>query len=507
MLSGGEAMERTRKIRFVEPASRAGRPFNMYTRRWPLMGPIILATMLHQRGYDVRIHNENISGHVEDDPETYQDICSADVVGFSIMTPTAMRAYELANRIREDTGRPTLVFGGSHATFKPQEALAYGDLVVRGEAENIIEDIASGEVDEGIVQAEPPRDLDQLPTPNHHLVRDFNHLVESTGRQSRYPLPAMTSRGCPHACKYCSVTRMFGRRVRRQSVDKVTEDLQNFADQGFRRVFFYDDNFTQNRRWTRELLERVGPLNMHFSAQTRVDFHWENRRKRKKDEELVQAMKRSGGDVLYVGYETIDDSTAEEWHKGYGKNGGLEARLAEDTHILHDMGFWVHGMFILGPQHTESNASRIVDFARRAALESMQISVLTPFPGTPLMDEMRPYLVFRDFPQDWDYFDGAHCTYNHGRLGLTKLQNVVLRAHEKFYTAGRSTLRRVRKILNAGSSLTQELGELWRHIDIAKETFKAWKKETAVFLELARSKLEGNTTSEDSSVRNHRFGT
>ena len=481
-----------RRVRFIEPGSRRGRPFNVFTRRWPLLGPILLATILDRHGYDVQVYNENVSGPVEDDPEAYQDLCSSDVVGFSVMTPTAARAYELADRIRADSGRPTLAFGGSHVTFQPDDALAHGDMVVRGEAENVITDIASGNIRQGIVEPEPVQDLDRLPAPNHYLMRDFDEVVGSALRKELYPLPVMTSRGCPHGCRYCSVTRMFGRRVRRQSVSRVHEDLQHYRDQGFGHVFFYDDNFTDDRRWTRKLLERMENLDMRFNAQARADFHWLNRRRGERDRELVRAMKRSGGDILYVGYETIDDSTAEQWKKGYGKTGGLEARLAEDTRALHEMGFWVHGMFILGPQHTESTASRIVDFAQRHSLESLQISLLTPFPGTPLMEEMRPHLIFRDFPQDWDYFDGTHCVYNHGRIGLRKLQNVLLRAHEKFYSLSRWSLRRMRRMLDPGSSIRDAFARVWQQASLARKTFKAWREETSAFLDVAGSKLARN---------------
>jgi radical SAM superfamily enzyme YgiQ (UPF0313 family) len=479
---------RNRKIRFIEPGSRRGRPFNAWITRWPLLGPITLASILERRGYDVVVYNENICGSVLDSAEAFEDLCSADVVGISIMTPTAMRGYEIADRVREAAPDATIVFGGVHATFQSEEAARHGDVVVRGEGENVIEPIARGEITEGVITTDPPQDLDALPPLNHFLMRDFDKLIRRCRRRELYELPAMTSRGCPYGCTYCSVTRMFGRKVRRQSVDKAYSDLMHYAGQGFRRFFFYDDNFTDDRAWTKDLLERIGPLKFRFNAQARVDFHWADRSRRRRDEDFLRVLRRGGGDVLYVGYETIDDETARQWRKGYRGAHRLEQRLAEDTQILHDSGFWIHGMFVLGPNHNERTADRIVNFALRNSLESIQISILTPLPGTPLMNEMRPHLLFTDYPSDWNYYDGTHCVYNHGRLGLEQVQKTVLEAHRRFYRWGLNA-RRLRAVAEGTIPLWDKLALLWDHLRIARRTLSEWRVETKHFLELARSKM------------------
>ncbi len=488
-------MIRNRKIRFIEPGSRPRRPFNAWITRWPLLGPITLASILDRHGYDVAVYNENISGPLLENSQALADICSADVVGISIMTSTAMRGYELADAVRREAPGATIAIGGVHATFLPEEAAGHADIVVRGEGENVIEDIARGEITGGIINAEPPKNLDALPPINHFLMNDFEKLMARCRRRELYELPAMTSRGCPHGCTYCSVTRMFGRKVRRQSVGKVYSDLMHYASQGFRRFFFYDDNFTDDRAWTKDLLERISPLKFRFNAQARVDFHWADRSRRRRDEDLLRALRRGGGDVLYVGYETIDEETARQWRKGYRGDRRLEQRLAEDTRILHDSGFWIHGMFVLGPEHTARTADKIVDFAIRNSLESMQISILTPAPGTPLMDQMRPHLLFNDYPQDWDYYDGTHCVYNHGRLGIEQVQRTILEAHQRFYRWGLNH-RRLRAMVEGTIPLRDKLSLLWNHLGIARRTLSEWREETRHFLELTRTKMTNSLTSE-----------
>ena len=483
-------MIRQRTIRFIEPGGRPGRPFNAWLNRWPLLGPITLATILHERGYDAAVYNENISGPITEHPKAYAEMCSADVVGISIMTPTAHRGYDIADRIRRDSPGVKLVFGGVHASFLPNEALVHSDMVVRGEGESVIEAIARGDIDRGIIDAPPLEDLDAIPTLNHFLMRDFDTLLARYQKRRMYELPVMATRGCPHGCTYCSVTRMFGRKVRRQSVEKVHGDICRYADQGFRHLFFYDDNFTSDRQWTKSLLERLGPMRMRFNAQARGDFPRIDGGRGTHDRGLLRAMRRAGCSVLYVGYETIDDAAAKEWNKGYRGNRRLAERLREDTRILHGSGFWIHGMFIMGPQHTRRTADRIVDFARGCGIETLQISILTPSPGTPLFDQMHPHLIFKEFPGDWDYYDGTHCVYDHSHLGVEAFQKVVMEAHRRFYRCGKWGARTFRAIAARPISFYDKIAELRDSISTAKTTLQKWRRETATFLEVFRARTQ-----------------
>jgi radical SAM superfamily enzyme YgiQ (UPF0313 family) len=479
-----------RKIRFIEPGSRPGRPFNAWIRRWPLLGPIILATILDEKGYDVAVYNENISGPLDENGAAYRDMCSADVIGISIMTATANRGYELARKLRADGPRATLAMGGAHATFMPEEASEFADVVVCGEAENVIEQIASGAIRSGIHRPEPPQDLDRLPPIRHELMVDFDKLIKAGRRRALYQLPMMTSRGCPHNCTYCSVTRMFGRKVRRQSPAKVEEDLRLQMRRGFRHVFFYDDNLTADRTWAKDLLQRMAPMKLRWNAQARADLHWMDSRRRNCDTELLEVMQRSGGDVLYVGYETIDDTTARQWHTGYQGDDTLLERLREDTAILHKHGFWIHAMFMVGPEHGLDNIYGIPRFASRAGIETMQISVLTPLPGTPLFEQMRPELLLSDFPKDWDFYDGTHCVYRHRRLEIPELQQAVLTAHKRFYRAVRPGLRRLGKLVAGPGGLWDKARLICQHAAMTPSIFTQWQRETARYLEMIRLKTQ-----------------
>jgi radical SAM superfamily enzyme YgiQ (UPF0313 family) len=481
-MSGG------RKVRFIEPQGRRGRPFNAWVGRWPLLGPIILASILKQKGYDVAVYNENILGRVLENPAYLSDLADCDVVCLTIMTPTACRGYQIAGRLRQVNPKAVIAIGGVHASFMPQEAIQYADIVCRGEGEGVIEAIARGDITRGIVEPGPVEDLDSVARPDFGVMVGFDRLVNRLGRR-RYELPMMTSRGCPYGCTYCSVSRMFGRKVRRQSLDRIFGDVEHYSSQGFRHLMFYDDNFAADRQFTRLLLERVAPLRLKFNAQVRADFVWKNQARDDLDQPLLEAMRQGGADVLYVGFETIDDRTARQWHKGYSDGGSLRDQLREDTQIFHDNGFWVHGMFVLGPQHEHRDARGIVDFARETRMESLQVSILTPLPGTPVYAQMRPHLVLDDYPADWDYYDGAHCVYDHGRLGLEELTKTLIRLHARFYGGWGMSLRRLLTTLRKDSSLRENLRTLYLQAKTSRRILKLWQQETRSFIELVRRRL------------------
>ena len=252
---------------------------------------------------------------------------------------------------------------------------------------------------------------------------------------------------------------------------------------------FYDDNFTADRDFTRGLLNRLAGLGLRFNAQVRADFMWKGADRRELDKPLLEAMQSAGGDVMYVGYETIDDQTARRWHKGYGEGGSLRDRLAQDTRIFHDHGLWVHGMFVLGPEHGDRDARNIVDFARATRIESLQVSVLTPLPGTPTYDQMKPHLVLNRYPEDWDYYDGTHCVYNHGRLGIEGLTRALLTLHRRFYGWRGASLRRMLVSLRQEGTLRENLKMMYRHFQIGRQTLKAWHEETQGFIQLVRDRL------------------
>jgi len=415
-----------KKIIFVEPKSPG---FHIYSK-WhlPRLGTVLLATILRNLGHDAKVFVEEIQRLDKD------ELARCDLVGISTITSTAPRAYALADELRAK-GVP-VVMGGAHPTFLPDEALEHADFVVRGEGEEaIIElfDVIDGKRqkntvaglsyrEDGKIMHNPPRelcpDLDAYPSPDLSLIAGFGTGVRSFFRNPNI-IPLITSRGCPFNCKFCSVTPMFGRKYRFRSTEKVLEDIRPYVD---RTVFFYDDNFSANKKRTKELLRRMiqEKLTPYWTAQVRADVA--------KDEELLDLMQKSNCSTVYIGFESINPKTLELYSKGQTLDD-----IKESIKKLHEHGIQIHGMFVLGSDEDDVSIIReTAKFAKRVNIDTVQFMILTPIPGSEIFHEFDDQKKI--FTYDWTFYDGHHVVFKPKNMVPIVLQKEAIRAMKKFFS-------------------------------------------------------------------------
>jgi radical SAM superfamily enzyme YgiQ (UPF0313 family) len=416
-----------KKILFFEPCA----PNSYALKRFPMprLGSLVLGAILKKAGHDVTVFVEDIR------PPRMEDLLAADVVAISALTPTAPRAYELAKKLREQG--TTTVLGGPHVTFMVDEALAYTDYVVRGEAENgivaLVEAVTSGSGLEDVPglsyrrdgevhhnpPAEPVEVLDDLPDPDFSLLQG-GIPVTALGRVT----PLYTSRGCPHDCSFCSVTKMFGRQYRFRSTARVLAELQGM-DLRRRSIFFCDDHLAAKKSRLHELLEGILSRGLRFPwvAQVRADLA--------RDERLVSLMRRAGCRTLYVGLESVNPSTLEEYNKGQSLS-EIESCIA----ILHKHGIRIYGMFVIGADaDTRQTVGATLDFAIKNRIDSAQFTVLTPFPGTDCYADLERQ--GRILHRDWSLYDLHNAVYQPAHMTPQELQTDVSNGLRRFYSVGR----------------------------------------------------------------------
>ncbi len=143
----------------------------------------------------------------------------------------------------------------------------------------------------------PLADLDELPFPDLRLL---------VGNERLKTMPIMTSWGCPFDCTFCSVTAMFGKKYRFRSAENVVAELKDKRPQI---IFFYDDNFAANRKRLKTLLQMMidEGVAVPWSAQVRTDVV--------RDPELLDLMRRSGCHLVYLGLESVNQKTLDEFEK------------------------------------------------------------------------------------------------------------------------------------------------------------------------------------------------
>ncbi len=465
-----------KKIIFIEPKAPNLHIFSQFPL--PRLGTILLGTLLKNRGWEVEIFVEEMR------KIDYEIIQGADFVGVSTITPTAPRAYAIADRIRE-MGIP-VIMGGPHVTYLAEEALEHADFVIRGEGEQALMELidaweAGGDYsrisnlsykkDQRIIhnpRQAPLDNLDSLSYPDFSLLK--RDRPKNGGRST---VPVLTSRGCPFDCSFCSVTGMFGKKYRFRSTENVLAELRQY-DSRRNMIFFYDDNFTANRKRTKELLEGMIREKFRFkwTTQVRADVA--------KDVELVKLMKRAGCHTLYIGFETVNPGSLEEMRKKQ-----TVEEIAQAVKVLRKHRIHIHGMFVYGfDQDDWKTVKKTVSFAKKARLNSTQFLILTPAPGSEFYEKVAAEnrIQFRD----WTLYDGHHAVFRPARFSIFDLQKAQIFSHKKFY----SMKQTVRKFFK-GKWIDLAIAHYARKLN------RTWQKRNKTFLravELLRPKKGAKIT-------------
>ena len=407
------------KIRLIEPE-----PPGMHV--WakvllPRLGLPIIGAALKAAGHDVLIYSPQMA------PVDWDDVYSADLIGLSSTTSTATAAYDIADEARR-RGVPVVV-GGSHVTFMADEALEHADYVARGEGgEALMLELVQalegrreldsidglsfrrdGEAVHNRLRARCA-DLDELPFPDLELI---------VGHEQLTTMPIMTSWGCPFACNFCSVTAMFGRRYRFRSAGSVIAELEQKRP---RRIFFYDDNMAADRARLKRLLTMMieRDLVIPWSAQVRTDVV--------RDPELLELMRRSGCELVYLGLESVNQATLDAYEKSQSVT-DIERAIK----VLHEYGIRSHGMFVLGADtDTVQTVRDTVKFAMKNHIDTVMLNILTPLPGTPQFEELDA--AGRIFDKRWHLYDAHHVVFTPAQMTPYELQIEVLRGYTRFYS-------------------------------------------------------------------------
>lgn len=367
----------------INPVSqlRTGFLINRATKCQPLSLAILAA--LTPPGWKIKIIDENFRRF-----RFYQ----ADLVGITSFTATATRAYELA-AIYQRLGVP-VVMGGIHASMLPHEAEKYCDAVVIGEAESVWPQVVADFEARQLKQRYQGTltDLIHQPFPRRDLLHP-GYLVASV----------QTSRGCPMDCSFCSVSAFNGKHYRFRPVDEVLDELELTPQQY---VFFVDDNIVGHGPKARERAKTLfrgmisRGIRKHWISQASLNFA--------DDDELLQLAAQSGCRMIFLGVETekVEQLTEAGKHLNlkHSKDGAYDLIFNK----IRRHGIGVIGGFIFGFDHDtpESMLSR-ARFIRRSHVDSVQVSVLTPLPGTRLYQELAEAgrLTHTNYPADWERYD------------------------------------------------------------------------------------------------------
>ena len=298
-----------------------------------------------------------------------------DLVGISSLTASIDEAYLVADEYRRR--KTKVVMGGLHVSSLPEEAAAHADAVVIGGAEGVwpqvVRDAAAGDLRPRYRGAS-----DDVFSPAHYVRPRFELL-----RQRAYNrVTVQTSRGCPRHCEFCAASLLITRRFNQKPVELVLDEIRA-ARRHFAHPFFEfaDDNTFLDLTWGKAFLRALIPEQLHWFTETDASVA--------DDLELCDLLSESGCRQLLIGLESPRQGDLH----GIDPVGWKQRRAAQTTRVvdvLQSRGVSVNGCFILGlDTHTPEIFPAVRDFVRASGLAEVQVTVLTPFPGTPLYARLR----------------------------------------------------------------------------------------------------------------------
>jgi len=387
----------------------------------PSLGLLYLAAAT-PAGHELRYFEAESDGKEPD------EVYSCDLVAISTFSAQVREAYAIADRLREAGVR--VAMGGLHVSVRPAEAARHADYVLRGEGEG-----AWPAVVEAAQAGAPPRvfdaqdfeavDVAALPVPRYDLLggRPYNRFT------------VQTSRGCPWRCDFCASTVMLARSYRKRPVAGVVRDIRAIMrrwDRPF--IEFADDNTFVDREWGKQLCRELAPLRLKWFTETDISVA--------DDLELLDLMAEAGCRQVLIGLESPGAPALEgiEMHANFKAR--RAPRYASALRRIQARGITVNGCFILGlDQHGPEVFAQVLEYARAIPLYDVQITILTPFPGTPLYDRLLAEGRLLE-PERWDLCTLFDVNYRPRRMSVEELRAGIRWLTERLYSAEETAARR-----------------------------------------------------------------
>jgi radical SAM superfamily enzyme YgiQ (UPF0313 family) len=363
--------------------------------------------------------------------ETLRDLAQhqPDFVAVSSLSARVHDAYRALDFFREQ-GVKTAI-GGLHASVLPNEAGAHADVVITGQGEwlwpSLLEDFERGEMQSLYNGMHVKTELDTSPIPRFDLL--------DTTQYNRIPI--QTTRGCPLDCAFCAASRLISP-YKRKSISRIRQELECVLDiwpKPF--VELADDNTFVNKSWARELAELMCeyPQVKWF---TETDISLAN------DEKLIELLAESGCAQVLIGLESVsteslEDTDTKHWKKRQRQD------YRDKIRRIQSGGISVNGCFVFGfDSDTSDTFARTWDFVQESELSEIQITLLTPFPGTSLYAQLRDEgrLLKETFWDQCTLFDVTFTPRNFTPHQLeTEFQNLVATVYSDKANRARASIR------------------------------------------------------------------
>jgi radical SAM superfamily enzyme YgiQ (UPF0313 family) len=330
-----------------------------------------------------------------------------DLVGISCMTASAPRAYQLSSVFREKGVK--VVLGGIHPSVMPQEAITHCDCVVIGEAEGcwqeLINDFRQNRLKKFYRSFNS--DLSKFPIPK--LSHDHTPF---------HVTPIFCTRGCPYACEFCSVTDLYGKKLRHRPIQDIVKEI---AARGSKKFFFLDDNIIGDVKFAKELFTALSDLKIRWVGQASISLA--------KDEDLLRLAKKSGCAGLFIGLESVSSENLKKLRK----TPDSAEEHSQAIQIIRDAGILFHASLVFGfDDDDKSIFEKTLDFLHKNRIPSATFNILTPYPGTAIFERFKK--EGRLLSQNWWDYNHRTVVFKPKNITPEELAEGFIWLGKNFYT-------------------------------------------------------------------------
>ena len=379
--------------------TKAKKPFKaMKVFRFSMLSALYVAASA-PKDVETKIIDENI------EPIDFDS--DADIIGISFMTFNAPRAYELSEIFRKK-GK-TVIFGGYHPSLLPKEAIKHCDAVCIGEAESniprIIEDFRRKKL----------KKFYRYPYKKFRKLNFNENLLD----KRQYISPAVqATRGCYNKCEFCSIAKFSNNTFKARPVEDVLEEIKKIKNNTF---LFIDDNIIADLGYAKRLFKGLIHLKKKWYGQISVNAT--------KDIGLLKLMEDSGCRGVFVGFESLSQDSLNIVNKEF--NRADYYKEAVNKFHSHKMG--VFAAFVLGFDNDKKDIfGKTIQFLKEADIDALQLTILTPFPGTSLFKKMDKEK--RIFDKNWENYNLGHVVFYPKNMSPEELEKGHSKVLKDFYS-------------------------------------------------------------------------
>ncbi len=332
-----------------------------------------LAAFIDETKYDITLVDE----YNQEIP--YEE--KFDVVAITVNTPNATHCYQISNKFRKIGSK--VIMGGPHVTLLPEEAINNSDYIIVGEAEDtwpqFLDDFYNGCAQQQYACDRVPS-LKKIPIPRRDVIykRSFTKGA------------VIALRGCPYNCSYCNLKQIYCDSYITRPINEVIEDIKSIQSKYF---VFWDDNFFGDIEYAKRLMKELKYSNKKLAAQVTIE--------RCQNEELLSMAKDSGCVYFFVGIEYFSENTLLSVNKGINNVN----KYKKIINLIHSYEISIQAGIIFGFDTDKKDVfENTLKACNELGIDGATISILTPFPKTPLYDQFKK--EGRLVRKDWSYFNG-----------------------------------------------------------------------------------------------------